>query len=139
PDRAEKSVWITAHYNMVFLVVLSIFFFIWAEAIVGIFSPEPVVILTGVNSLRIICLGYVFVSYGMVLAQSFNGAGDTKTPLFINLFCYWLLQIPLAWLLAVPLGMGPSGVYIAIAISFSVAAIISIIVFRRGKWKVVKV
>lgn len=139
PERAEKSVWITANYNMLFLVGLSIVFFIWTEEIVGIFSDDMAAIQAGVQSLRIICLGYAFVSYGMVLAQSFNGAGDTRTPLYINLFCYWLLQIPLAWFLAVPLEMGPDGVYIAIAISFSLAALISIYIFRKGKWKMVKV
>jgi putative MATE family efflux protein len=139
PGRAEKSAWSTAYYNMLFLVVLSVIFIVWAEQLVSIFSSEPAVIQTGVQSLRIICLGYAFVSYGMVLAQSFNGAGDTKTPLYINLFCYWILQIPLAWMLAVPMKMGPDGVYIAIAISFSVAAVISIYIFKKGKWKIIKV
>jgi putative MATE family efflux protein len=139
PGRAEKSAWSTAYYNMLFLVVLSVIFIVWAEQLVSIFSSEPAVIQTGVQSLRIICLGYAFVSYGMVLAQSFNGAGDTKTPLYINLFCYWILQIPLAWMLAVPMKMGPDGVYIAIAISFSVAAVISIYLFKKGKWKIIKV
>ncbi len=139
PGRAEKSAWSTAYYNMLFLVVLSVIFIVWAEQLVSIFSSEPAVIQTGVQSLRIICLGYAFVSYGMVLAQSFNGAGDTKTPLYINLFCYWILQIPLAWMLAVPMNMGPDGVYIAIAISFSVAAVISIYIFKKGKWKIINV
>ena len=139
PARAEESVWKTAFYNLLFLIVLSVIFYVFAYEFVGLFTSEPAVILSGAKSLRIICAGYAFVSYGMVLAQSFNGAGDTKTPLYINLFCYWLLQVPLAWLLAVPLELGPEGVYIAVAVSFSVSAIISVFVFRKGYWKGVKV
>lgn len=139
PERAEKSVWKTAWYNLIFLIFLSIIFFIWAYEIVGIFSTNPEVTRNAAESLRIICLGYAFVSYGMVVAQSFNGAGDTKTPLYINIFCYWIIQIPLAWALAVPINIGPNGVYIAVSVSFSLAAIISIYIFKKGRWKVVKV
>lgn len=139
PARAEESVWRTAFYNLLFLVGLSVIFYVFAYEFVGLFTSEPEVIRSGAESLRIICLGYAFVSYGMVLAQSFNGAGDTKTPMYINLFCYWLLQIPLAWLLALPFNMGPNGVYAAVAISFSASAIVSILIFRKGRWKLVKV
>lgn len=139
PGRAEESVWRTAFYNLLFLLGLSVIFYVFAYEFVGLFTTEPTVIKSGAESLRIICLGYAFVSYGMVLAQSFNGAGDTKTPMYINLFCYWLLQIPLAWLLAIPLNIGPSGVYIAVAVSFSTSAVISIFIFRKGRWKLVKV
>lgn len=139
PLRAEQSVWKTAYYNFLFLVVLSLVFYGGAPAFVGIFSDDPAVIGHGVESLRIICLGYVFLSYGMVVAQSFNGAGDTRTPLIINVFCYWLVQIPLAYVLAVWLDMGPRGVYIAIALTFSIAAVLSVLLFQRGKWKLVKV
>ncbi|MEQ9443209.1 MAG: MATE family efflux transporter [Cyclobacteriaceae bacterium] len=139
PLRAEQSVWKTAYYNFLFLVVLSLVFYGGAPAFVGIFSDDPAVIGHGVESLRIICLGYVFLSYGMVVAQSFNGAGDTRTPLIINVFCYWLVQIPLAYVLAVWLDMGSRGVYIAIALTFSIAAVLSVLLFQRGKWKLVKV
>ncbi len=139
PLRAEKSVWKTAYYNFLFLTVLSLIFYFGARQFVGIFSDDPKVIQTGVESLRIICLGYVFLSYGMVLAQSFNGAGDTRTPLLINICCYWLVQIPLAYGLAVWLDIGPQGVYIAIAIAFSLAAVVSVVLFQRGKWKLIKV
>ncbi|WKN42627.1 MATE family efflux transporter [Tunicatimonas pelagia] len=139
PLRAEKSVWKTAYYNFLFLTVLSLIFYFGAYQFVGIFSDDPDVIQTGVESLRTICLGYVFLSYGMVLAQSFNGAGDTRTPLLINIGCYWLVQIPLAYGMAVWLDMGPRGVYIAIAIAFSLAAVVSVILFQKGKWKLVKV
>lgn len=139
PVRAEQSVWNTAFYNLLFLIILSVVFYIFAYEFVGLFTTEAVVIQEGAQALRIICSGYAFVSYGMVLAQSFNGAGDTKTPLYINLFCYWLLQVPLAWVLAVPLEMEAKGVYIAVAVSFSVSAVISVFIFRKGRWKVVEV
>nr|WKN36093.1 MATE family efflux transporter [Tunicatimonas sp. TK19036] len=139
PLRAEQSVWKTAYYNFLFLVVLSFLFYVGAYEFVSIFSDDEAVIQEGVQSLRIICLGYVFLSYGMVVAQSFNGAGDTRTPLIINVVCYWLVQIPLAYGMAVWLDMGPKGVYIAIAITFSLAAVVSVVLFQRGKWKLVKV
>ncbi len=139
PMRAEKSVWQTAFYNLLFLLFLSLVFYIAAYELVGLFSTDPAVIEHGAESLRIICVGYAFVSYGMVVAQSFNGAGDTRTPLLINLGCYWLLQIPMAYGLAVTLDWGPNGVYVAIAIAFSVAAVVSVVLFRRGRWKVVRV
>lgn len=139
PARAEQSVWSTAFYNLLFLMVLSVIFYAFAYELVGLFTSVPVVIEQGAQALRIICLGYAFVSYGMVLAQAFNGAGDTKTPLYINLFCYWLLQVPLAWMLAMPLEMGARGVYIAVAVSFSLSAVISFFIFRKGRWKVVEV
>ncbi len=139
PLRAEQSVWKTAYYNFLFLVVLSFVFYAGAYQFVGIFSDEPEVIRHGVESLRIICLGYVFLSYGMVVAHSFNGAGDTRTPLLINIGCYWVVQIPLAYGMAVWLDMGPTGVYIAIAIAFSLAAVVSVVLFQRGRWKLVKV
>ncbi|MEM7509449.1 MAG: MATE family efflux transporter [Bacteroidota bacterium] len=139
PDRAEKSVWITAFYNVIFLLVVSIIFYIWAYTFVGIFSSDPLVIEQGVLSLRIICLGYIFYAFGMVVTQSFNGAGDTSTPTWLNLICYWLIQIPLAWVLSITLDMGPAGVYIAIAVSNSVLAVLGLIIFRQGKWKQVQV
>ncbi len=139
PGRAEVSVWRTAFYNLIFLVLLAVLFYVWAYEFVGLFSSDPRVVENGVLSLRIICLGYAFVSYGMVVAHAFNGAGDTRTPLIINLFCYWLIQIPLAYFLAVPLHLGPKGVYISVAISFSIAAVVSIVVFKKGRWKQIKV
>ena len=139
PERAEKSVWITAFYNVIFLLVVSVIFYIWAYTFVGIFSSDPLVIEQGVLSLRIICLGYIFYAFGMVVTQSFNGAGDTSTPTWLNLICYWLIQIPLAWVLSITLDMGPAGVYIAIAVSNSVLAVLGLIIFRQGKWKQVQV
>jgi putative MATE family efflux protein len=139
PDRAEKSVWRSAFYNMLFLTAISVILFVFAGSILHIFSDKETVIQYGKQCLRYICVGYVFAAYGMVISQSFNGAGDTRTPTLINLFSEWILQIPLAYVLAIYVGLGPAGVFIAIAISFSVLAILSIVLFKRGAWKLVKV
>jgi Na+-driven multidrug efflux pump len=88
-----------------------------------------------VDALRIISAGFLFYAYGMVLSNSFNGAGDTRTPTVLNLFCFWLWEIPLAWVLAYPLGLGPRGVFISVAVAFSTLAVCSAVLFRRGKWK----
>ncbi|HEV8542490.1 MAG TPA: MATE family efflux transporter [Verrucomicrobiae bacterium] len=139
PDRAEKSVWTAAYYNMLFLTAVSVLFFILAGRILNIYSSDPEVIRTGVFCLRIICLGYIFYAYGMVIGQAFNGAGDTRTPTHLNLFCFWLIQIPAAYFLAKVLMLGPAGVFSAQAFSFSLSAILAVLIFRRGKWKMVKV
>lgn len=139
PERAEISVWRTAILNMVFLIFVGIIFSIFAKEIIGLFDKTPKVIEIGVICLQIICLGYIFFGYGMVLSQALNGAGDTKTPTIINLICFWALEIPLAYILAKVLDWGPSGVFWSIAISESILAIIAIFVFRRGKWKNMKV
>jgi putative MATE family efflux protein len=139
PDRAEKSVWTAAFYNMLFLASLSVIFYIFAEEIIGIFSTDPEVLASGIRCLRIICLGYVFYAYGMVIGQAFNGAGDTRTPTIINLICFWLIQLPTAYFLSKSLNLGPTGVFIAAAGSFSLLAVICIVVFRRGHWKAVTV
>ena len=139
PDRAKKSVWNTAFYNMVFLGLVSIIFFIAAEPIIGLFMQSDVVQGIGVSALRIICFGYVFFAYGMVISQAFNGAGDTKTPLIVNFFVFWVIQIPLAYWLSVTLDWQAEGVFFTIAFCHSLQAIISILLFRRGKWKTVSV
>ena len=139
PDRAETSVWKTAWYNMVFLGLISIVFFIFAEQFVMIFNAEPEVIRYGTLSLKIVCLGYIFFAYGMVISQSFNGAGDTFTPLMINLVCFWVLQIPLAYYLSVYTDLEATGTLATIAICHSIHAVISVVIFRNGKWKTVKV
>lgn len=139
PDRAEKSVWLCAQYNVVFLLLLSIMFVFIAADIVGIFIDNPVVEDYAISSLRYITAGYIFFAYGMVLSQAFNGAGDTRTPTIINFFGYWMFQLPLAYLLAVNFNMGPEGVFLAIAISIGVLASIFVVVFRRGRWKLVDI
>jgi len=138
PERAEKSVWRSAFFNMIFMVTVSIIFFTNAEFIIGIFSNKPEVIQAGVQSLKIIIGGYLFFAYGMVLSQAFNGAGDTYTPTAINFVAFWMIQIPLAWYL-VNQGYGPPGVYWSIFFSESILALICIYVFRLGRWKKVEI
>ncbi len=139
PERAEKSVWRTAFITFCFFAVVAVIFFIFGEQLMGFFTTDKEAIAEGTACLHILAIGYVFFAYGMIISQAFNGAGDTKTPTYINLFVFWVLQIPMAYILAKMLHMGPTGVYIAIAVSETVLAIVSIIVFRKGKWKMVKV
>ena len=139
PERAEKSVWRTSFLTMIFFMIVAFVFFFLGEPILSFFNHDPESIEQGKECLQIISIGYLFFAYGLVISQSFNGAGDTKTPTILNFFCFWLMQIPLAWLLAVALKLGPKGVYIAIGISESVLAIASIVIFRRGKWKQIRV
>ena len=139
PERAEQSVWKTAQYSTVFLVAVAIPFIIFAEQLIGIFSNDPTVIAYGSDCLRYISYGYGFFAMSMVLTQSFNGAGDTMTPTVINLFCFWMLQIPLAYFLAMVLNVGPQGVFISITVAESLVAIIAYVIFRKGRWKKVSV
>jgi putative MATE family efflux protein len=135
PDRAERSVWVTGFGNMVFLALVTVVFLIFADELIGIFTSDPAVLAYGIDALRFISYGYIFYAYGMVMVASFNGAGDTTTPTLINIFCYWLLQIPLAYALALSFGMGAQGVFLAITVAESVLAVVGILVFRRGRWK----
>lgn len=139
PERAEASVWKTAFYNMIFLGIMAILFWIGAPLILSWFTDQEVVIAYGVQCLRYVSTGYLFYAYGMVMIQSFNGAGDTKTPLLINLVVSWLWQMPLSWFLAEVCKLGPQGVFIGIAISESTSALVAILLFRRGTWKQVKI
>ena len=110
PDRAETSVWKTGKYNAWFMAAVSVFYLIFAEMILKIFSDDPSVIENGALSLRVIAAGYVFYAYGMVIIQAFNGAGNTRTPTIINFFCFWLFQLPFAYLAAIVLDWGVTGV-----------------------------
>lgn len=139
PERAEKSVWRTGFFNMLFLAFITVLFLTLAGSIVRLFTTEPVVITYAVQCLQIVSVGYIFYAYGMVVAQSFNGAGDTKTPTILNFFAFWTFQIPLAYALAIELDFGTPGVYWAIVIAESALAVVSIIIFRQGKWKLVKI
>lgn len=138
-DRAEQSVWKTGKYNAYFMVIVSLFYLFFADAILKIFSQDPEVIKYGALSLRVIAAGYVAYAYGMVIIQAFNGAGDTRTPTIINFFCFWLFQLPFAYLAAISLDMGVLGVLLAITIAEVLIAVIGIILFKKGKWKAVKV
>src|SRR5882762_1544809 len=135
PDRAERAVWRAGFYNLIFLGSVGLVFVVFARQIIGLFTHDPAVVPYGVDCLRIVASGFLFYPYGMVLTQSFNGAGDTWTPTIINLFVFWLWELPLAYVLAIVLGFGPRGVFLAITIAFSTLAVVSALVFRRGKWK----
>jgi len=135
PERAERAVWLAGLYNMIVLGCVGLIFVILAPQIIWLFTSDPAVAPYGVDCLRIVACGFLFYAYGMVLTQSFNGAGDTWTPTIINLFCFWLLELPLGYALAVIFHFGPRGVFLAITIAFSSLAVVSAIFFRRGKWK----
>ena len=135
PDRAEQAVWTAARYNMIFLGGVGVVFLLAARPIVGLFTDDALVLPFASGCLRTVSLGFVFYAAGMVLTQSFNGAGDTWTPTVINLFVFWLWEIPLAWWLSVQLNLGPQGVFIALTVAYSTLAVVSAILFRRGKWK----
>lgn len=135
PARAEISAWQAAKYNAVFLFGVGLLMFIFAPEISSWFSKDPVVLKYGTSCLRILGLGYPMYAVGMIMIQSLNGAGDTGTPSVLNLVCFWLLQIPLAFWLAETVGLGPDGVFIAIVVSETLLTVLSILVFRRGRWK----
>lgn len=139
PRRAEQAVWIAGFYTMLFLGVIGLVFFIWAEELVRLFTPDPAVLGHAASALRIIAAGFLFYAYGMVLTQAFNGAGDTLTPTLLNIAVFWAFEIPLAYVLAVRLEMGPRGVFVAVAVAFSTLAVVSGVVFRRGRWKETRV
>ncbi len=139
PERAEKSVWLAARYNVIFLFTVSLIFYTFAREITGIFTDEVAVKAEAIKAVRFICLGYIFFAYGMVVSHAFNGAGDTRTPTVINFLCFWLIQIPLSYYLATTLGWGTDGVYIAIISAFALLAVISVIWFKKGHWKLKEV
>lgn len=139
PERADEAVWTAAKYNALVLGVVGALFVAFAPQIVAIFTADAAVAPNAIACLRIVSGGFVFFAYGLVLTQAFNGAGDTWTPTWINLGSFWFLQIPLAWLLAIQFGMGPTGVYTAMTVAFSTLAIVSGLIFRRGRWKTQKV
>jgi len=135
PERAERSVWIAAFSNMVFLGVVALLMIIFTEPLIRLFSDEADVVSHGVNSLRIVSYTYVFFAFGMVTVQAFNGAGDTTTPTWIRFLSSWIIQIPLAYILAFPLAMAEKGVFWSIAIAQTMLALIATYVFKRGRWK----
>ena len=139
PDRAEQSVLLTAQYNAYFMSFVTLLFVFFPHPIISIFSNEAEVIRIGTQALRIIGTGYIFYGIGMVMMQAFNGAGDTRTPTWINAIGFWCFQIPLAYLLAILLGMGPVGAFISIPVSETAIAIAGYILFKKGRWKQVKV
>jgi putative MATE family efflux protein len=137
PDRAEKAVWLASGYDCAVLSLIGLVFAVFAHPLVSVFTSDPISLQTGATSLRIIALGFPLYAYGMVVTQSFNGAGDTWTPTMINLGVFWVFEIPLAYFLAVTSHVGPSGVFIALTVAFCALAVVSILLFRRGRWKAV--
>jgi Na+-driven multidrug efflux pump len=135
PDRAERAVWQAGLYNMLFLGAVSVLFVALAPEIIGLFTADPVVQRFGGMGLRVLSGGFLFYAYGMVLTQSFNGAGDTWTPTVINLVVFWLFEIPAGYVLATQTRLGPAGVFMAQAVAYSALAVVSAIVFRQGRWK----
>ena len=135
PDRAERSVWFTAQCNTVFLGTIGVVLLAFATPIVGLFTTEPDAAAVAAACLRTVSYSYVFWGFGLVTVQAFNGSGDTTTPAWINFFVFWIVQLPLAWAPSGPVGLGPGGVFVAIAVSQSLLAVVGVIVFRRGTWK----
>ena len=139
PERAEVSVWKTGKYNAWFMGLVSIGYLAFAPQIIVMFNDTAAVVHYGSLCLRVIAMGYIFYGYGMVVIQSFNGAGDTKTPTYINFICFWLFQLPFAYVVGISLEVGPVGVFGAITLAEMLIAIIGTIWFRKGSWKTVKV
>jgi putative MATE family efflux protein len=134
PDRAALAVWRTAYYNMIFLGSLGIFFFVYATPVVRLFVNDPAVIPIAASALRTFSCGNLAYAYVMVMLQAFNGAGDTITPTIVNFFGFWVLEIPLAWGLAVGLHTGVQGAFVSVVIAECAIAVTSIILFRQGRW-----
>ena len=139
PDRAEESVWKTGKYNAIFMFSISLIYLFFAEDIILSFNSTPQVVEYGTLCLQIIAAGYVFYAYGMVLTQAFNGAGDTNTPTKINFLIFWVLQLPFAYIMAITFKFGAVGVFLAISIAEVLLTIVSYILFKKGKWKEIKV
>lgn len=135
PERGERAVWLTGHTNAGFLALVAVVFLTLPEAMARVFTADPEAIRVASDCLRIVSLSYVFWAYGMVTVVAFNGAGDTTTPTWLHFWAYWVLQIPLAYVLAVVLGHGPRGVFTAIAVGQMTLAVLGVRAFRRGRWK----
>jgi Na+-driven multidrug efflux pump len=139
PDRAERSVWVTGFWNMLFLIGVSVFYFIFSESLVSIFTNDAKVIAIGGKWLTIVSYSYFVYAWWMVAVQAFNGAGDTATPTKINLVFFWLIQIPLSYLMGKTLGLAHTGVFWAIFISETAVGLFTLWLFTRGRWKTVRV
>ena len=139
PERAEQAVWTTGRINAIFLGLMGVIFIMAPSFFIRIFIQDAIVVESGAACLRIMSYGFVMYGFGMVMVQSFNGAGDTITPTKINLVSFWLIEIPLAWFLATKIGMEQNGVYVAIVVAETVMTVMAIILFRRGKWKLKQV
>jgi len=139
PDRAEAAAWKAGFYNMLCLGAIGAVFLLFAPQLISFFTDDPEVATYAVRCLRIVAAGFPFYGYQLVLGFAFNGAGDPWTPTWINLGCMWVLELPLAWALAHPFGFGPTGVFIAVNVAFSLLALVSAVMFSRGTWKTKRV
>jgi putative MATE family efflux protein len=135
PERAEQAIWIATRFNMIFLGMVGLMFVLGSESLIRLFTDDPLVLEHGIRALWIVSLAFPLYAAGMCLQAAFNGAGDTWTSARLNFFGFWLGQIPLAWLLANFFRLGPVGVFVAVPVGFSVLALLSFVVFRRGRWK----
>jgi len=135
PDRAEATVYQVAKYNIAYMTIVALILILFPAWIMSFFSSEPDVVSNGMQALRVLSYGFIFLAVGVIALQAFNGAGDTMTPTWINGICFWLLQIPLAYGLAMGLGMGTLGAYWAIFIADMTFSIVAAMVFLRGSWK----
>ncbi|MCA8967682.1 MAG: MATE family efflux transporter, partial [Planctomycetes bacterium] len=135
PDRAEKSVWYAARLNMALMTTVALAFIIFARPLVSVFLIDAAAVAVGVACLRLLSLGNPLYAWGMVLAQAFNGAGDTRTPLRLNVICFWLLQLPLAWWLARHTGLGVKGVFLGVVLAELALTVLGAQLFRQGEWK----
>lgn len=137
--RAEQSVMLTARYNVIFMSLVMLLFLFFAEPIISFFTHDDAVVAYGVKALRIMGAGYIFYGIGMVMTQALNGAGDTRTPTIINFVCFWMFQIPLAYILSEGIGMQSTGAFLAIPIAESLIALLAWYYFKKGRWKEIKV
>jgi Na+-driven multidrug efflux pump len=135
PERAQMSVWRTGFYNMLFLGFIGVIFLVFATPIIRLFSNDPVVVPLAATCLRILSYGNIGYAYGMVMLQAFNGAGDTVTPTYVHFFGFWIVEIPLAYFLAITAHIGANGVYISIVVAEAAIAAAGVLLFRRGRWK----
>ena len=135
PERAARTTWQAARYNVAFMTVVGILLLVFAPTIVSWFSSDPEILRYGTNCLRIMGIGYPAYAAGMIVIQALNGAGDTRSPSVMNLICFWIVQIPLAYWLAESVGMGPNGVFTAIVMSETLLTIIAVLVFRTNRWQ----
>ena len=138
-QRAEQSVLLTAKYNAIFMSMVTLLFLFFAAPIIRIFTQDAAVVAYGARSLQILGAGFIFYGIGMVMTQALNGAGDTKTPTVINFICFWLFQIPLAYLLAKGFDLKATGAFIAIPVAETLIALTAWYYFKKGKWKEVNV
>ncbi|CAM4505066.1 MATE family efflux transporter [Corallococcus exiguus] len=135
PERGAKAVWLAGKYNLMVLGSIGVVFFIFAHPLLGAFTTDAAVVDEGATALRIFSLSFLSCAYGMVITSAFNGAGDTRTPTLIDLGCLWVLELPLAWVLAHPVGLGSVGAYWAVPAAFALMSVLGIVLFRRGRWK----